>query len=593
MRWCAVVLLWSLPAGAFDLQKGPYLQRVHPGGVTVVFETGDDVSGHVRFGLDEQLGPQTAATPLGRHHEVRLEGLQPATRYFYAVYEGDAPRTDTFAFRTAPAAPQAFRFLVYGDNRSDHEGHRRVVDAMMAEPEIDFAVNTGDMVSSGEREEEWGPFFDIERELLARTPFWPTIGNHEEDDGEVPIYERLFVLPEDEHYYAFTYGNARFVVVDGHVEVEPWFLCLLQLKVFDDCFTAAQEAWVRQELAAARQDPAIDHTFVVTHVGPYSSKGGRTGSAQMRWLMPAFLDGQVTLVVSGHDHYYQHGLSENGIHYVVSGGGGAPLYEVGAGLLNLLIPHQPITSESVHHYVVVDVDGETVTVTARRLDGAVLEQFVVEERPACQVAADCAGGVPGACDGQWACAADDTCQWVCNPPPPCLSVDDCPEDAPEGACMGEWRCELLVCSFFCEGGECTEDAECAGRDALNDCGEGRWQCADDVCEWFCPPQGDPPDLGGLDAPDAAVAPDPDAAIAADPDGASDGTTTDGARAPRADEGVALADAGRVPEAVLAEAGLPGASETSELADGGCDCRAGGAERVPAFFLLLGLRRRRR
>ncbi len=169
-------MLWALPARAFELHKGPYLQSVSPSGVTVVFETGDDVSGHVCYGADEQLG------------------LQPATRYFYALYEGDEVRSDTSAFRTAPAESQAFRFLVYGGNRSDHEGHRRVVDAMMTEPEVDFAVNTGDMISSGEREEDRVPFFDIERELFARTPFWPSIGNHEEDDGEVHIYERLFVL---------------------------------------------------------------------------------------------------------------------------------------------------------------------------------------------------------------------------------------------------------------------------------------------------------------------------------------------------------------------------------------------------------------
>jgi len=50
-------------------------------------------------------------------------------------------------------------------------------------------------------------------------------------------------------------------------------------------------------------------------------------NAHMTALIPLFEQMHVTAALFGHDHNYQHYL-KNGIHYVVSGGGGAPLYDV-------------------------------------------------------------------------------------------------------------------------------------------------------------------------------------------------------------------------------------------------------------------------
>ena len=69
----------------------------------------------------------------------------------------------------------------------------------------------------------------------------------------------------------------------------------------------------------------------------------------------------------GHDHNYQHYL-KNGVHYFITGGGGAPLYDVDT-------PPAGITLkvESTEHFVVVKVDGKTARVEALRLDGQPLE----------------------------------------------------------------------------------------------------------------------------------------------------------------------------------------------------------------------------
>jgi len=75
---------------------------------------------------------------------------------------------------------------------------------------------------------------------------------------------------------------------------------------------------------------------------------------------------KVDVVFSGHDHIYERG-EEKGMRYVVSGGGGAPLYRV----------KQPLSStrkfESTFHFVSVEVTEAAITLVAKRVDGSTLD----------------------------------------------------------------------------------------------------------------------------------------------------------------------------------------------------------------------------
>ena len=58
-------------------------------------------------------------------------------------------------------------------------------------------------------------FFAISKSLLADVPLYPVLGNHDTlgDDGS--LFEQYFVLPGNEQFYAFTWGNIRFIAIDG------------------------------------------------------------------------------------------------------------------------------------------------------------------------------------------------------------------------------------------------------------------------------------------------------------------------------------------------------------------------------------------
>jgi len=77
----------------------------------------------------------------------------------------------------------------------------------------------------------------------------------------------------------------------------------------------------------------------------------------------------VTAGFFGHDHNYQHYL-KNGIHYIVSGGGGAPLYDV-----DKPAPGITVKVASIENFVSVSVEGKTAHVQVITIDGKVLDDF--------------------------------------------------------------------------------------------------------------------------------------------------------------------------------------------------------------------------
>jgi len=87
----------------------------------------------------------------------------------------------------------------------------------------------------------------------------------------------------------------------------------------------------------------------------------------MTALMPMFEKYKVTAGLFGHDHNYQHYV-KNGIHYFITGGGGAPLYDVDK-------PPEGITRKvaSTENFVVVNVNGKSAHVEAFKPDGQMLD----------------------------------------------------------------------------------------------------------------------------------------------------------------------------------------------------------------------------
>jgi len=341
--------------------RGPVLADVSATTATINVETDASVDAVLEWGAGDALEQKVASAP-GRLHMFALSGLPAKTKISYRVIAG-AATTPTYAFHTAPAPGDMIRIGVYGDVRGGHDVHRRLVEAMLGEG-LDLTAVTGDMVLRGTDDADWQKFFAVTRELLAQVRYVPAIGNH--DVGLASSDPDVFGLPAPPpnrppgtYWYSLELADLHLVFLDSNA--------------YD---RSEQEQWLDGDLAAARSRN-VRAIFAFTHDGPYSRGMHRGNQVARERFVPILAKYHVDLLVAGHDHLYQRGEA-GGIHYIVSGGGGAGLYEVSCGVGGkpkcLDDGMQKVVSE--HHYITLAVDKESVEMCPRKSDGRLLEKCV-------------------------------------------------------------------------------------------------------------------------------------------------------------------------------------------------------------------------
>lgn len=282
---------------------------------------------------------------------ARVEGLASDRIHRYEV-RAPAGSSVAGAFRTFPATARSpISFIAIGDTRSDHATHARLVARVSAETP-DFIVSTGDLVGDGRVTADWDAFFRVEGELLRMTPFFPAIGNH---DARGLLNEtQLGRWFGRSRYYEVVAGPAVFLFVDTTLAYADG---------------SAQGAWLRGRLAAARAaKEAGERSWIVAlhHHPAFSSARHGSDPSIQRELVPLYEAAGVDLVLNGHDHVYER-LERAGVTYVVTGGGGAPLYEFQQAL-----PESRVRAES-YHYLRVTADTDRLAISAVDLDGNILD----------------------------------------------------------------------------------------------------------------------------------------------------------------------------------------------------------------------------
>lgn len=346
----ALALLLALP-----FAKGPYLQELGSDGVTVRVEVDPPQPVSVELAVGDGGSRRVESKDSKAFHSIRLGSLEAAHRYAYTVRAGAASQAGSFTTAPKDDPKTSFTFLTYGDNRTDPVAHASVVRAMQQVPS-DFLVNTGDFVEDGREAADWQSFFDAESPLLRDRCSFACVGNHELLDRAGDNYLRYFGPspdgdPTPRLYGTVRWGNTRFFFLNGQ-----------------DTFDRGPESeWFARELDKATTEAGLVWRVAVVHFG-YRSAGPHGDNPR---LLAAGVDTlmrnkKVDLVISGHDHIYERG-EEKGMRYVVSGGGGAPLYRV----------KQPLPStrkvESTYHYVSFQVDDSTIKLLAKRIDGSTLD----------------------------------------------------------------------------------------------------------------------------------------------------------------------------------------------------------------------------
>lgn len=344
--------------------RAPYLQWPTMDSITVMFETTSYTAGQVAVWLEGDecmtaivetepammptlIEGETLPKPAGPQHAAWVKGLEPGTRYHYRVIVGGTASA-TRTFWTAPTKSQDFVIAVQGDNRTHDLPHQAVVDAMtLHAPRL--VVHTGDSMATGGSLDDWDGFFAIESELLSKAPMLPAYGNHEEMAGGEVYYRGYWTVRESKYdaelSYAFAYGRSYWIFLNTN-------------------------EWIENDIDFAKQHLQIgdeyDFLFVVFHAPMYSFSKHTPNSYWQNLLVPQLEKYAVSAVFNGHNHCYEHFLID-GVHYVVTGGGGAPLYDPDAHIVPGLESTR-LASRKAHHFTIAEFTGDTATFTVHDVD---------------------------------------------------------------------------------------------------------------------------------------------------------------------------------------------------------------------------------
>jgi hypothetical protein len=372
-------------ASGVRIVRGPYLGVLAEANgearMNVIWETDLPAAGKVV--VEAAAAARAARGVTGRagatRQVVALGGLARGAAYRYRV-EAEAAPDDTAAsapsrFETLPAPPAPLRFAVYGDMRyPGHEAHRTVIEALVREAPP-LVINTGDLTDVGSEESNWQRYFDITAPLGAIAPVIPALGNHDaarRGAGALTTWQ-LFDMPRPSppFFTSLDLGGVHFVVLDTNDGGD------------------AQREWLAEDLARARRHRARA-VFAFCHEPPWSHGLHGDSNRLIRDYAPLLAAGHVDVLFCGHDHLYERGVGKTPkgkLVYVVTGGGGAPLYNPRCqaatgpppGDVPGPLPACPPTVAALtktYHYLLVTVASDGIVLCPKRPDGSAVEPCV-------------------------------------------------------------------------------------------------------------------------------------------------------------------------------------------------------------------------
>ncbi len=349
------------PLPPLAMLKGPYLQNVTTNSIVIMWQTNQPSDSRVDYGLTSSYTDYVYDPAMVEIHEVQLTGLSLDELYHYKVTSETATESvssEDNTFETAIATTTPFRFVVYGDTRSQPTEHAAVVSAIISSDPRIFQ-HTGDFVSDGRREDDWQEeYFDPAQPLLRNTTLFPCLGNHERNADP---YYNYFDPPDgggdyNERWFSYDYGNCHVTVIDTDADYSPG---------------SEQYTWIVNDL----QNASNEWLFAIHHHPAYSS-GSHGGTENVQnYLVPLYETYGVDMVFSGHDHLYERSYKD-GVYYVTSGGGGAPLHDPNQNPN----PYQQYVEKTYHHCT-IDVDSASAIMKARHNDGSVFDTVEMAHGP--------------------------------------------------------------------------------------------------------------------------------------------------------------------------------------------------------------------
>jgi hypothetical protein len=259
---------------------------------------------------------------------------------------------------TATPVKNLVRFIVFGDWGYGSTEQLKVAKQMLLAHQnkpIDFVLTVGDNIYGTGNKQYYRPFFEQPYAGLLKdnVKFFATLGNHDVIEGRQDEIKYPLFNMEGREYYTIK-------KLQGLVE----FFMLDVTNLGNQ-----QLAWLENslKLSKARWKIALYHY-------PLYSSGTRHGSALSlrRVLEPLLIKYKVNVAFAGHDHIYERTHLQSGIQHFVTGGGGAPLYDI-----NL---QSPIRAASYvgWHFMLVEIEDKVLSFQTISDSGKIVDSGTVK-----------------------------------------------------------------------------------------------------------------------------------------------------------------------------------------------------------------------
>jgi hypothetical protein len=257
-----------------------------------------------------------------------------------------------------PNREGSLKFGVLGDFGTGDREQYQLGEQMAALHQrfaYELVVTVGDNIYGSERPQDFVRKFEQPYKLLldADVKFYASLGNH--DSPEQRFYDKFNM--DGRRYYTFKAPkqDVRFFALESS------YMTPEQLKWVERELEGSSEAW---------KIPYFHH--------PLYSSGGRHGSdVDLReTLEPLFIQYGVSVVLTGHDHFYERIKPQNGIAYFVVGSGG----KLRRGDIRNRSALTASGFDTDLAFMAVEIDGDEMFFSVISRTGAVVDSGVIGRR---------------------------------------------------------------------------------------------------------------------------------------------------------------------------------------------------------------------
>ncbi len=272
----------------------------------------------------------------------------------------NAAAADTQAAEPAvplPNKPGSFKFAVLGDFGTGTRAQFELADQMAklhSTFKFEIVTLVGDNLYGGERPQDFKKKFEEPYKPLldAGVKFYASLGNH---DSREQRYYKLFNMDGKLYYTVSPHADVRFFMLESTY------------------FEPEQAKWLENELKTSGSKWKI----AVFHHPLYSS-GDRHGSdIRLRQVLePLFLQYNVSVVLTGHDHFYERVKPQKGIVYFVVGSGG----QLRAGNIDASTGLTARGLDTDLAFMAAEIDGDTMNFSVVSRRGQIVDSGVIARR---------------------------------------------------------------------------------------------------------------------------------------------------------------------------------------------------------------------